>query len=125
MDAVMKPSALGLSLLLASAMLLAQTNPVPFVNQPLVPSAVAPGGPSFILTVNSAGFVSGSTVNWNGAALPITFVDSSQLSATVHASHIAEASTASIRVSSLALGRGTSGALFLPISIALFFLGGL
>jgi hypothetical protein len=64
-------------------------------------------------------------VNWNGAALPITFVDSSQLSATVHASHIAEASTASIRVSSLALGRGTSGALFLPISIALFFLGGL
>ena len=33
-------------------------NPVPFVNQPLVPSAVAPGGPDFTLTVNGPGFVS-------------------------------------------------------------------
>jgi hypothetical protein len=54
MDAVMKPCALGLSLLLASAMLLAQINPVPFVNQPLVPNAVATGGPSFTLTVIGA-----------------------------------------------------------------------
>ena len=44
------------------ALLLAQ-NPVPFVNQPLVPSAVAPGGPDFALTVNGTGFVNGATVN--------------------------------------------------------------
>ena len=35
----MKSSAFGLSLLLAGTMLLAQTNPVPFINQPLVPGA--------------------------------------------------------------------------------------
>jgi len=112
----MKSSAFGLSLLLASSLLLAQSNPVPFVNQPLVPSAVAPGGPMFILTVNGTGFVSGSTVNWNGAVLATTFVSSSQLTATIPAANIANASTASITVSSPTPGGGTSGALFLPVS---------
>jgi hypothetical protein len=40
-------------------------NPVPFVNQPLVPDAAAPGGPDFTLTVNGTGFISGSVVSWN------------------------------------------------------------
>ncbi len=40
--------------------LLGQSNPVPFVNQPLVPEAVVPGGAGFTLTVNGTGFVSGS-----------------------------------------------------------------
>ncbi len=84
----MKSSALVLCLLLASTILLAQTNLVPFVNEPLVPSAVAPGGPAYTLTVNGTGFVSGSTVNWNGTALATTFVDSSQLTATAPASNI-------------------------------------
>ena len=35
-------------------------NPVPFINQPLVPDATAPGGPEFTLTVNGTGFVSDS-----------------------------------------------------------------
>jgi hypothetical protein len=43
--------------------------PVPFINQPLVPDAMAPGGPDFTLTVNGTGFVSNSTVNWNGSPL--------------------------------------------------------
>src|SRR5438105_14977378 len=45
-----------------------QTNPVPLINQPLVPDAIAPGGAGFTLTVNGTGFVSGSEVNWNGSA---------------------------------------------------------
>lgn len=44
-------------------------NPVPFINQPLVPGAVAPGSPGFTLTVHGTGFVSGATVNWTGAPL--------------------------------------------------------
>ncbi len=64
-------------------------NPVPFVNQPLVPDAVAPGGPAFTLTVNGTGFVSGATVNWNGAPLTTTFVSQSQLTAAVPAANIA------------------------------------
>ncbi len=60
-------------------------NPVPFVNQPLVPTSVPPGGPSFTLTVNGAGFVSGSVVRWNGGALTPQFVSGTRLTATVPA----------------------------------------
>src|SRR6266498_2066712 len=37
------------------------TNPVPLINQPLVPDATAPGGPGFTLTVNGTGFGLGGT----------------------------------------------------------------
>ena len=37
-------------------------NPVPLVNQPLVPDATTPGGGAFTLTVNGTGFVSGAVV---------------------------------------------------------------
>ncbi|MGA3327934.1 MAG: choice-of-anchor D domain-containing protein [Terriglobia bacterium] len=76
----------------------AATNPVPFINQPLVPTSVAPGGPGFNLTVNGTGFVSGATVNWNGAALTTTFVSSQQLTATVPAANIASPGTAWVTV---------------------------
>jgi hypothetical protein len=103
-------------ILFAVTTVLAQTNPVPFVNQPLVPTAVAPGGPGFTLTVNGTGFVSTSTINWNGTPLATTFVNSSQLTATVPAANIATASTASITVSSPSPGGGTSNVLFFQIS---------
>jgi hypothetical protein len=45
-------------------------NPVPLINQPLVPDAVKPGGKGFTLTVNGTGFVSGS---------PVTCFDQRQL----------------------------------------------
>lgn len=45
-------------------------NPVPLVDQPLVPDATAPGGPAFTLTVYGAGFVPTSVVNWNGSPAP-------------------------------------------------------
>ena len=77
---------------------LGQNNPVPFVNQPLVPSAVAPGGPDFTLSVNGTGFVSGATVNWNGTPLATTFVSSSQLTATVPAANTAVNTTALVTV---------------------------
>jgi len=48
-------------------------NPVPFVNQPLVPAAVAPGGAGFTLTVHGTGFISGAAVNWNGTLLATLF----------------------------------------------------
>jgi hypothetical protein len=109
-------SVLCLFVLVAAMATLAQTNPVPWVNQPLVPTAIAPGGAGFTLTVNGTGFVSSSVVNWNGTALSTTFVSSSQLTATVPASDIATASTASITVSSPTPGGGTSGALYLGVT---------
>jgi hypothetical protein len=101
---------------LISALTLAQSNPVPFVNQPLVPMTAAPGGPSFTLTVNGAGFVSGATVNWNGAALATTFINKSQLTATVPAADIANAGTASVTVVNPKPGGGVSNVEFLVIS---------
>jgi hypothetical protein len=81
-------------------------NPAPFLNQPLVPAAVAPGGAGFTLTVHGTGFVSGATVNWNGTPLATVFASVSQLAATVPAANIATASTASVTV----VNPGTSNA---------------
>jgi hypothetical protein len=90
-------------------------NPVPLINQPLVPDAAAPGGKQFQLTVNGTGFVSGSVVNWNGSALATTFVSGSQLTATVPASNISKASTASVTVVSPGVGGGASNVVFFSI----------
>src|SRR5581483_93283 len=48
----MKVISLAAALLLTAVYTLAQTNPVPLLNQPLVPMSTAPGGPGFTLTVN-------------------------------------------------------------------------
>jgi hypothetical protein len=106
----------GLFVFFAIPTALAQTNPVPFVNQPLVPTTVAPGGASFTLTVNGTGFVSGSSINWNGTPLSTTFITSSQLTATVPAANIAKASTASITVSNPSPGGGSSNVVFFAVS---------
>jgi hypothetical protein len=91
-------------------------NPIPLVNLPLVPSDAAPGGTSFTLRVNGTGFVAGATVNWNGSGLPTSFISSSQLTAVVPASDLAQAGTASISVSNPApeAERRTSLTFMLP-----------
>jgi hypothetical protein len=94
------------------------TNPVPFINQPLVPEATTPGGPAFTLTVNGWGFVSGSVVDWNGNARATTFVSSSRLKASILATDIANAGTASVTVVSPGPGGGTSNVAFLEVTLA-------
>src|SRR5260370_20666253 len=66
-------------------------NPVPYVAQPLVPDATAPGGPGFTLTVNGTGFVSSSVVQWNGSARATHVVSQGQLAATILATDIVTA----------------------------------
>ena len=83
-------------------------NPVPFVNLPLVPGAVTPGSSGFTLTVNGSGFVSSSTVNWNGSPRATTFVSSSQLTAAIPAADVSNAGTARVTVSSPSPGGRTS-----------------
>ena len=108
--------AVALLIVFIPAVVIAQTNPIPFVNNPLVPTSVAPGGSQFTLTVNGTGFVSGATVNWNGVALATTFVSGSRLTATVPAAKIATAGTASITVTNPAPGGGESDVLYFPIT---------
>jgi hypothetical protein len=71
-------------------------NPVPFLNQPLVPTAVSPGNPGFTLKVNGTGFVSGATINFNRTPLATTFVDAEHLTAAVPAAAVANAGTATV-----------------------------
>lgn len=91
-------------------------NPVPFLDQPLMPDAIAPGGPQFTLTAKGTGFLPASTVDFNGTALATTFVSDKQLSAVVPAADIATASTASITVVNPSPGGGKSNAVYFPIS---------
>jgi hypothetical protein len=104
---------LTIFLLTSGLLTLAQSNPVPLIDNPLVPASVAPGGPSFTLTVNGTGFVSGSAVNWNGAPLATTYVTTSQLTATVPGSNIALAGTASVTVASP--GSAASNTIFFQV----------
>jgi hypothetical protein len=97
-----------LTLLFGANTCFAQYNPVSYISQPLVPGAVAPGGPEFTLTVNGAGFVPGSIVNWNRNTLVTTFVSASKLRAVVPAAFVSSNGTARVTVVSSLPGGGSS-----------------
>src|SRR5580658_5809466 len=82
----------------SASIALAQSNPVPLVDLPTAPVSVAPLGAAFTLTVNGAGFVPASVVQWNGAALATTFVSSILFFKQKTAYEIATATTATVTV---------------------------
>jgi len=90
-------------------------NPVPFLDQTLTPTAVSPGGSGFTLYVSGAGFVPGATLEFNGAALATTFVDGEHLTATLQATDVATAKTASVTVVNPAPGGGRSNAVYFQV----------
>jgi uncharacterized protein (DUF2141 family) len=100
--------------LLAGALAVAQ-NAVPFVLQPLRPMSAAPGLSSLTLTVTGVGFVSGSTVNWNGSARATTFVSSTKLTAAITSADLAHAGIAVVTVTTPAPGGGASNPVFFPV----------
>ena len=91
-------------------------NPVPWVSVLSVPDATSPGSGPMAITVNGAGFVAGSTVNWNQSPRPTTFVSASQLTANVTASDVANAGTAAITVTTAGPGGGTSNAVSFEVT---------
>ena len=91
-------------------------NRVPFLNQPVVPTAVSPGSPAFTLGVSGTGFVSGATIDFNATPLPTTFVDHEHLTATVPAKNVANAATAAVTVVNPAPGGGSSNVVYFPIA---------
>ena len=91
--------------------------PTPATPQP-TPTAVsvAPfqalaGAAPVTLTVTGADFVRASTVRWNGADRPTTFVSASRLTASVVAADLATAGPAAVTVATPAPGGGVSAAL--------------
>src|SRR5258708_22233947 len=91
-------------------------NPVPIINQPLVPGTAAPSGNAFTLTVNGTGFVSGSSVEWNGSPRTTTFVSGSQLNSAISAADIAVAATVTVTVVNPAPGGGRSNPLLFSVT---------
>jgi len=90
-------------------------NPVPLINQPLVPASVRPGSKGFKLTVNGSGFASGAVVKWNGSPRLTVVNSSGQVQADIKASDVAKAGTANVTVVNPKPGGGTSNVLYLPI----------
>jgi len=87
----------------------AANNPVPTITT-LSPTSATAGGAAFTLTVNGTGFVtSSSVVNWNGTNRKTTFVNATQLHASISAAEIATAGTAQVTVFNPAPGGGSSG----------------
>jgi uncharacterized protein (TIGR03437 family) len=70
---------LSLAIILFSAVAYAQG---PSISS-LQPATVNAGAPSFTLTINGSGFVSGSVVKWSGSALAQTYVSDSLMTAAV------------------------------------------
>ena len=69
----------------------------PAINS-LNPASVSPGASQFTLTVNGANFVNSSVVQFGSTALTTSFVNSTQLTATVPANLVAAAGNASVTV---------------------------
>src|SRR5262249_45266661 len=72
------------------------------------PSIVATGGPAFTLTVNGGGFDSTAVGNVNGSARLTTFVNATQLLASIPATDILTAGSLAITVTSPSPGGTTS-----------------
>ncbi len=89
-------------------------NPVPFVNQPLVPTSVVPGHGTFTLTVTGTGFVPRTVVNWNGSPRA-TILVSGTLKATINAADVAHSQTAAITAVSPTPGGGTSNVVYFSV----------
>jgi hypothetical protein len=64
----------------------------------LTPTSTTAGGPTFTLTADGGNFVSGATVFWNGSSRTTTFVSATRVTASIPASDIAAAGSASVTV---------------------------
>ena len=86
--------------------------PAALGSQPLIatldPFSAVAGSTAFTMTVTGSGFISGTTVLWNGAALPTTFVDAQTLSVTVGAGQVAASGLLPVTARAPAPGSFTS-----------------
>jgi len=92
-------------------------NPAPTLTA-ISPSSATPGSAAFTITVRGEGFAPASTVLWNGVALATTFVSETALQASVPASNLTTAGSATVTVSNGAPGGGASTALTFLVTTA-------
>lgn len=94
----------------------ASISPLPYLEQPLSPMTVAPASSGLTVTLTGAGFVSGSSVLWNGAARATTFVSPEQLTVALLSSDFVASTTAQVSVKNPSPGGGISNTQSLQIT---------
>jgi hypothetical protein len=82
----------------------------------LTPASAIAGGGGFTLTVDGAGFVNGSVIQWDGVGRPTTFVSSTRLTAGINASDIAATGAHQITVANPGPGGAVSNAVALNVN---------
>jgi len=92
-------------------------NPVPAVAA-LSPTSATAGDAAFTLAVTGTGFITKSTVHWNGQDRTTTFKNNTQIEAAISASDIAAAGTAQVTVFNPSPGGGTSAAMTFTMTAA-------
>lgn len=92
-----------------------QSNPAPTVTS-LSPNSATAGAAAQTLTITGTGFVSSSTVTYNGASHPATFVSSTELTIQLSASDQATAGTYPVVVTNPPPGGGTSSPLSFTVA---------
>jgi hypothetical protein len=102
-------------LMLVSCVLPAQTNPVPFINQPLVPETAVPDSGGFTLTVHGAGFAPTAVLKWNGSARATVVVSASLLQATIPASDVANSASVTVTVVNMDTHNETSNVAYFMV----------
>jgi hypothetical protein len=90
---------------LSSTLVEAVNNPAPIITN-VSPDSINEGSPTFTLTINGSNFLTGSTVQWNGAPLTITELTGTQIQATVPGSLVADEGTAQVSVTNPGPGGG-------------------
>ena len=93
------------------------TNPLPVLSS-ISPNSANAGSAAVTITVNGSNFINGSLIQWNGTALPTTFVSSVQLSASIPATNLATPGTALVNVITAAPGGGTTSNFTFTINAA-------
>ncbi len=87
----------------------------------LSPMTATAESANLVLTVTGSGFVSGTTVLWNGSTRATAFVSATQLAATILAADLAAMGTADVTVFNPAPGGGPSPSLTFSIDSAAAF----
>ena len=90
------------------------SNPAPSALS-LNPNSVNSGSSDFILTLNGSNFVPSSTIQWNGTAIPTTYLSDTQLEAQIAGSYVANSGLIDVTVQNPAPGGGTSSPLELDV----------
>ena len=83
------------------------------------PHSTAAGGPAFTLLISGSNFIISSTVRWNGATRPTTFLSANQLTAAILASDISQPGMATVTVVNPGPNGGASNAIGFTIGPAL------